>query len=226
MKEKYGYRIKKIDEKPNSELVERFRNVPTGNIVDAMGRVGAMHYQIKPVGPGFCMVGTALTVKGWACDNLIVYKAIDMLQEGEVIVIANDGFLSTSTWGDITSLMAREKKAAGMVTDGLVRDIQGIVDVGLPVFARGSTPNSPYKDGPGEINCTISCGGVTVNPGDIIIGDLDGVVVVPKEAAQQVAEMLPKIKVKEENLVASILSGKIIPDWVDEKLKEVGYEMN
>ena len=121
--------------------------------------------------------------------------------------------------------MAREKKAAGMVTDGLVRDIEGIIDVGLPVFARGSTPNSPYKDGPGEINCPVSCGGVTVNPGDIIVGDIDGVVVVPIEAAEQVASMLIKIREKEEKMVSGILAGKIIPDWVEERLKEVGFEL-
>jgi regulator of RNase E activity RraA len=225
MQEKYGYRIRKNSIRPAKELVEKFKGVPTGNIVDAMGRVGAMHYLIKPINANFKMVGTAITVRGWACDNLIVYKAIDMLQEGDIIVIANDGFVSTSTWGDITSLMAREKKAAGMVTDGLVRDIEGIVDVGLPVFAKGSTPNSPYKDGPGEINCPVSCGGVTVNPGDIIVGDVDGVVVVPKEAAEQVAAMLVKIKEKEEKLVSSILAGKIIPEWVEARLKEVGFEL-
>ena len=109
MQEKLGYRIRKNNTRPAKELLERFVGVPTGNIVDAMGRVGAMNYLIKPISSNFKMVGTAITVRGWACDNLIVYKAIDMLQEGDIIVIANDGFVSSSTWGDITSLMAREK---------------------------------------------------------------------------------------------------------------------
>lgn len=225
MSEKLGYRIKESSEKPSKELVKKFKGYPTGNVVDAMDRTGAMNYKIKPVDSSMKMVGVALTVKARPCDNLIIYKALEMAEDGDVLVITNGEYTGASTWGDLTSMIGAQKKIAGMVTDGLIRDIQGISEVGLPVYAQGSSPNSPFKDGPGEINFTISCGGVVVNPGDIIVGDRDGIVVVPREIAEEVAAKLPAIAEKEEKIVKDIKSGKLIPDWVPARLSEVGYKI-
>jgi 4-hydroxy-4-methyl-2-oxoglutarate aldolase len=112
---------------------------------------------------------------------------------------------------------------AGMVTDGLVRDIFGIKEVGLPVFSRGSIPTSPFKDGPGEVNVPITCGGAVVRPGDIIFGDVDGVVVIPLEYVDQIVQKALQVAVDEEKKVKDIKSGKLIPDWVEKTLKEKGF---
>ena len=197
--------------------------VTTGNVCDAMDRFGAMDYQIKPVDSGMKCVGTAITVKARPCDNLIVYKALEISQPGDVIVIGIYSYTASSTWGDLTSLIGKEKGLAGMVTDGLVRDIFGIKEVGLPVFSRGSIPTSPFKDGPGEVNVPITCGGAFVRPGDIIFGDVDGVVVIPHENVDQVVRRALEIAAEEEKKVKDIKSGHLIPDWVERTVKEKGF---
>lgn len=111
------------------------------------------------------------------------------------------------------------------MTDGLVRDLEGIRQVGFPVFARGATPNSPFKDGPGEINVPITCGGVPVHPGDIIVGDSDGVVVVPQGDAALVLQRLDAMQKKEEKAIAGIKAGKLTPDWVEGALREKGFQV-
>lgn len=221
--QKLGLRIfTKVDRVPRKRF-ERLLEVTTGNVCDAMGRCGAMHYEIKPLAPGFKCVGTAVTVKARPCDNLLVYKALEIAQPGDVIVIETSDFTGRSTWGDLTSLIAKERGLAGMVTDGLVRDSIGIQKVGFPVFARGTSPNSPFKDGPGEVNVPVSCGGVVVRPGDIVFGDVDGVVVIPKEHVDRVVLRALEISRDEEEKVENIKAGHHIPDWVEAALEEKGY---
>ncbi len=220
-----GFIIHTRVERPPQHLVAPFKEFIACNVCDALGRFGAMHYSIKPVAPGMKMAGTAITVRTRPCDNLLIYKAIELAQPGDVLVIANYEYETNATWGDLTSMMAKARGLAGMVTDGLARDIVGLREVGLPVFARGLTPNSPMKDGPGEINVPISCGGVVVNPGDIIVGDEDGVVVVPRADAELVIERTRAIIAKEEKTVKDILSGKVIPEWVNKTLAEKGAQI-
>lgn len=222
-KEKIGYRIYTKVDRLDRKRFEKLLKVTTGNVCDAMNRFGAMDYQIKPVDPDMKFVGTAITVKNRPCDNLLLYKALDIAKPGDVIVIGNYNYTTNAVLGDLTSLIAREKKLAGIVTDGLGRDTKGIKEVGLPVFLRGSTPSSPYKDGPGEVNVPIVCGGVVVNPGDIIFGDVDGVVVVPKKNVDQVVSKATEIALNEEVKVKDIKAGNFIPDWVEKKLKEEKY---
>ena len=217
-----GFRVRtKIERAPNS-WVRQFAKFPTGNIVDAMGRFGAMHHSVKPVGPGMKLAGSALTVRIRVCDNLVIYKALELAQPGDVLVIATSSFEGAATWGDLTSMIGKARGLAGMVTDGMVRDVDGICQVGLPVFARGSTPNSPLKDGQGEVNFPVTCGGVTVRPGDIVVGDGDGVVVIQREDWEEVLSAVAKILEKENQTVANIQAGKLIPDWVAKTLAERG----
>ncbi|MBI2115582.1 MAG: RraA family protein [candidate division NC10 bacterium] len=211
----------KIERAPK-DLIEQFAKYPTGNIVDAMGRFGAMDPGIKPVGPGMKFAGSALTVRIRACDNLVIYKALDLAQPGDVLVIATNNFQGAATWGDLTSMIAKAKGVVGVVTDGMVRDVDGICQVGLPVFARGVTPNSPFKDGQGEVNFAVTCGGVAVRPGDILVGDGDGVVVIPREDWDEVQKGVAKVVEKEHQTVANIQAGKLIPDWVAKTLAERG----
>lgn len=217
-----GFRVRTKIERAPKHLVEQFAEYPTGNIVDAMGRFGAMDPGVKPVGPRMKFAGSALTVRIRACDNLVIYKALELAQPGDAIVIATNNFQGAATWGDLTSMIAKAKGVAAMVTDGMVRDVDGICHVGVPVFARGTTPNSPFKDGQGEVNFTVSCGGVTVRPGDILVGDSDGVVVIPREEWDEVLKGVAKILEKENQTVANIQAGKVIPDWVAKTLAERG----
>jgi regulator of RNase E activity RraA len=221
--EKLGFRIFTKVNRVSREKFEKLMQVTTGNVCDAMDRFGAMDYQVKPVDPTMKCIGTAVTLKGRPCDNLIVYKALEIAQPGDVIVIGLYNYTINSTWGDLTSLIAKQKNLAGMVTDGLVRDVFGIKEVGLPVFSRGSVPTSPFKDGPGEVNVPITCGGAMVRPGDIVFGDVDGVVVIPPEHVDQIVKKALQIAADEEKKVKDIKSGKLIPDWVEKTLKEKGY---
>lgn len=221
----FGFVIHTKVDRPPRQLVEPFKEFIACNVGDVLGRMAAMHYDIKPMVPGWKLVGPAFTVRARPGDNLMIYKALEMAEPGDVLVIANDEYETTATWGDLTSLIGKVRGIAGMVTDGLVRDIAGMKEVGLPVFARGLTPNSPQKDGPGEINVPISCGGVIVNPGDIILGDDDGVVVVPKDDAERVIELTRAIVAKEEKTVKAILSGNPIPAWVNKTLAERGCQI-
>ena len=211
--------------RPAPDLVQAFRGWPTGNVCDALGRVGAMDYHIKPLNPDWCFVGTAITVRARPVDNLIIYKALELAQEGDVLVIATGEFTGAAFIGDLVASIARAKGLAAMVTDGVVRDAAGIVKVGLPVFALGVTPNSPFKDGQGEVNLPISCGGVPVHPGDIVVGDGDGVVVVPQDDIPAVLEVLPKIRAKETQIAQDIAAGRLIPSWVEEALAAKGCQI-
>lgn len=224
MSDKLGFRIVTKIERPPRSAFEVLLKVTTGNACDAMDRGGAMDWRIKPIDRSFKSVGTAITVKARPCDNLIVYKALEIAEAGDVIVIAIDGYTGASTWGDLTSLIAKEKNLAGMVTDGLVRDSNGIREVGLPVWAAGTIASSPFKDGPGEVNVPVSCGGILVHPGDVIFGDVDGVVVIPAGRAAEVTKGALAVDASEVQKVKDIKAGKLIPDYVDRRLRELGYQ--
>lgn len=219
-----GFRVKLHIERPTAEEVRGFEGWPTGNVCDANGRLGAMDYHIKPLERTWRFAGPAITVRARPVDNLILYKALDVAQRGDVLVVTNDASTSTSVLGDRVCAIAKAKGLAAIVTDGMVRDGAGIREVGLPVFARGLNPNGPYKDGPGEVNFPIACGGLPIHPGDIIVGDEDGVVVVAREDGPAVLKMLEKIGAKEQAMADNIDSGKLIPDWVDDVLKEKGCQ--
>jgi regulator of RNase E activity RraA len=158
-------------------------------------------------------------------DNLLVYKALQLVQPGDVLVITNDGSSATSVFGDLVVSIARARGVAAMVTDGMARDGAGILEVDLPVFVRGLNANGPYKDGPGEVNFPISCGGIPVHPGDILAGDGDGVVVVRREDAPFVAKNLEKIIQKESQTAERIATGQYFLDWIDEVLMEKGIQI-
>ena len=148
-----------------------------------------------------------------------------MAQPGDVLVIATYGYATTSTLGELVVMTAKALGLAGIVCDGMCRDAGGIRATGLPTFVAGIVPSSPGKDGPGEIGGSIACAGAVVRSGDIIVGDEDGVVVVPMADAPAVIERLEAIKEKEARMAANILAGRLIPDWVDRVLEEKGVEI-
>jgi regulator of RNase E activity RraA len=220
-----GLRVKLAYERPSPQQLKGFEDWSTGNICDANGRLGAMDYRIKPLNPAWHFVGVALTVRARPVDNLILYKALDLAQPGDVLVITNDGSISSSILGDHVCAIAKSKGVAAMVTDGLVRDAAGIREVGLPVFARGMNPNGPHKDGPGEINFPISCGGLPVHPGDVIVGDEDGVVIVACADVPAVLKGLDEVGAKEKEMAEKISAGWRMPEWADALLSEKGMQI-
>ncbi|MGH2355287.1 MAG: RraA family protein [Chloroflexota bacterium] len=218
----FGFRMRAAFERPPAALVDGFRGAAAGNVCDALGRSAAMSHRIKPVGPGMTLCGVAFTIKARPVDNLVVWKALELAHPGDVLVIATGDYLGHSTWGDLTSRVAAARGLAGVVTDGAVRDVDGIVEAGVPVFAAAVTPNSPQKDGPGETNVPVSCGGQVVHPGDILVGDGDGVVVVPRVDAETALAELRRIQAYEQERMAAIARGDLIPAWVDTLLAERG----
>jgi 4-hydroxy-4-methyl-2-oxoglutarate aldolase len=198
------------------KFVNQFMNLPTGNVCDAQGRVGALDYRIKPVGGAFQFCGTALTVDSGPRDNLAAWASLEFAKPGDIVLIATGGHLASSVVGDLYVGMAKNAGVAAIVTDGVVRDLPGINAVGIPVFARGICPNSPWKNGPGRVGLPIVIGGVGVNAGDIVVGDRDGVVVVARSAAPTVAEALTDVLAKEKTMEAAVKAGMTVPGWLRE----------
>jgi len=208
--------------RPPEALVARFRDVPTGWVVDANGRRGALDYRIRPITRAVRFAGVALTVHSRARDNLTPYAAIEYARPGDIMVVAADAYEEASVLGDILVGMAKNKGIAALVTDGMVRDVEGLNAVGLPIFARGLSPNSPYKDGPGEIGLPVTLGGTTVNPGDLVVGDQDGIVVVAREAIVTVADALAEVGAKEAKMDELVRKGATSGPWLAPALAEKG----
>ena len=203
-------------------LVDRFRGLPTGNAADAQGRTGALDCRIKSVSRAASFCGTALTVNAGPGDNLAAWAALEVAQAGDVLVITTAEHHGCSVLGDIYTGMARNKGVSAIVTDGVVRDVKGIDETGIPVFAMGVCPNSPWKNGPGSVGLPIVVGKVTVCSGDIVLGDSDGVVVVPRMRAQDVAEALEAVLEREKTMDAAVKRGDTAPGWLAEALETKG----
>jgi regulator of RNase E activity RraA len=154
----------------------------------------------------------------------MVHKAIDLALPGEVIVVDAGGDLTNSIIGEIMTTLAARKGVAGFVIDGAVRDTDHLAASPLPVFARGVSHRGPYKDGPGEINGLVSVGGMPVSPGDIIIGDCDGVLAIPRAAAAEVARLAHEQMARERATLAAIADGSVDRRWVDDALKAKGFK--
>ncbi len=205
-----------------SATLDRFRNASSGWIVDANGRRGALDWHIRPLTKATRFTGSALTVRSRARDNLAPYAALAYARPGDVLVIATDCYEEASAAGDVLLGMARNAGIVALVTDGMVRDIDGLNAVDIPVFARGLSPNSPYKDGPGEIGMPIAIGGVIVDAGDVIVGDQDGVVVVARSIAELVAREIEAVAGKEKTMDGWVRDGAKFPPWLESTVAAKG----
>ena len=226
---KPGFRFKTDFERPPAEVVELYRSLMnetgclTGNVGDCIGRCAAMDSRVANLAPGMKLVGPALTVRVPPTDNLMIHKALTLIQPGDVLVIEGRG----PSWALLGWLMvstARKLGVAGIVADGCVRDAQEIRKSGFPVFAAGLSPNGPFKEGPGEINYPITCGGQIVHPGDFIVADDDGVVVMRQEIAPSVIEEVHKIIQREDQRMKEIEAGQVIRAGIDEMLAQKGIK--
>jgi len=201
--------------RPTSAELAAFASVPTGHAVDALGGRGALDYRIKPLAPvASVMVGVAITCHCGPADNLALFAALDIARPGDILVAATDGFTATSITGDLLMGMARNRGILGLVTDGLARDLAGIIGVGLPVYCAGLTPNSPARNGPGSVGLPVVVGGVAIESGDIIIGDCDGVVVIARNEASTVITRLAEVRAAEAALEVKVKAGLEIPDFI------------
>ncbi len=201
--------------RPDPARLAAFQSAPTGWVVDALGRRGALPHWIRPISRAARFVGVALTVRTRPVDNLAPYAALKFAEPGDVLVVAADGSDSGSVMGDILLGMARNAGIVAAVTDGLVRDVVGIDQVGIPTFARGLSPNSPFKDGPGEVGLPVTLGGVPIDAGDLLVGDIDGVVVVPRDRIDAVGQDLAAIAAKEAQMEQAVADGARHPGWLD-----------
>lgn len=193
--------------RPDPALVARLGAIPAANIGDAMDRLGILDSRIQAVWPGARVAGPALTVWTRAGDNLLIHQALTVVQPGDVIVVNGEADESRALIGELIGGRAKVRGCAGFVIDGAVRDAEALGELDVPVFARASTPAGPYKNGPGRMHETIAVGGVAVAPGDIVVGDSDGVVVVPQARAAEIAEAAEAVQRKEDGMRAEIEKG-------------------
>lgn len=209
-------RIAKELRRPRPDQVAALRGVPTGFVVDALGGSGGLDYRIKPVvseQAAFC--GVALTCDAGPADNLAVFAALRLLQPGDVLAAATGGHAGCAVAGDLLLGMARNCGAVAFVTDGCVRDIPGLREVGLPCFALGVTPNSPAREGPGTVGFPVVLAGAAIATGDILVGDQDGVVVVPFERIDEVLVRLDAVRTAEAELDAKVKAGLRLPPFLE-----------
>ena len=205
--------IRRNIERPQKSIMKAFAGMPTGFVTDAYNGKGCLDHPIKPLTSDMSFSGSAITAFCGPMDNLAAMAILDFAQKGDVIVIATTGDETAATIGDLWAFWAKKIGVAAIVCDGLVRDVTGLLKVGIPVFARGIKPNSAFKNGPGEINTTISCGGVSISAGDIVVGDRDGVVAIPLGEAARVVERLELVKKKEADAEAKVKKGIKLKFW-------------
>src|SRR5271154_3360150 len=192
--------------RPPAEVVEGFGGVPPTFSVDAVGGSGALDWRIKPL-IGRSLLGVALTCDCGPLDNLAFMAALAECRPGDVLVVATGGYVGAAVTGDLLIGVAHNRGAAGFVTDGLVRDLDDLETIGLPVFAMGVTPNSPQRRGPGTVGLPVVCGGVTIASGDVVVGDRDGVVVVPRARIAATLERLELVKAAEAATLERVREG-------------------
>lgn len=207
----------------DAALVERFRGLPVANISDVMFRLHAGGARLRPMHDATPMAGVALTVKTRPGDNLLVHKALDLAQPGDVIVVDAGGDLTNAIIGELMTSYAASRGVAGMVINGAIRDADVLRRNALPVYAAGVTHRGPYKDGPGQINVTVSLDGMTVRPGDIVVGDGDGVLCIPLEQAEAILAATHDKNAQEQQTMAAIAAGTLDTSWIDASLKRLGW---
>jgi regulator of RNase E activity RraA len=217
-----GFRVKRNVTRPTQEVIDQFRQFETPDISDLMNRLYTMCSEIHNLVSDEIIVGPACTVKVFPGDNLMVHKALDIAKPGDIIVVDAGATHMNGVMGDLISQKAKHRGIKGFVIDGLIRDLPGIKEVGMPVFARGVTPIGPLHRGPGEVNYPVSCGGIVVNPGDIVIGDINGVVVVRKEFAEEILARLYKQRDSLKDYLVNVKKGIFSNAWVDDLLDEAG----
>jgi 4-hydroxy-4-methyl-2-oxoglutarate aldolase len=195
-------------ERPDKKWYEKFADIATPIIGDVMGRQNIMDNRIRPIWTGARCVGSALTIMTYPSDNLMIHLGVSLAQEGDILVVDAGNYPNAGIWGEILTVNAINRKIGGIVIDGGVRDIKEIEELGFPMFAFGINARGGYKSNPGTVNRPVSCGGVAVSPGDLIVADENGVAVIPKDDIEIVyVKCLEKIE-SELKIIEQLKLGK------------------
>jgi len=216
-----GFRILPAPSRLSDQIVARFRGVASPNLADAMGRFHFMDPEIRSRS-GLSLCGLAVTVLCRPGDNLMVHKALQVAEPGDVVVVNTCGNTTSAVFGELMCHTAAAKHLGGIIVDGAIRDVEGITRLGLPAFSRTVSPGACDKDGPGEINVPIACGNTVVMPGDIVVGDDDGVTVVPRDIAEDVLPLVDALMKREQARIAEIGRGVLYRPEIDEALRRKG----
>ena len=216
-----GFRILDAPPRLDTALIDAFRGLASSNVADAMGRFGFMDPGIQPRS-GLPLCGLAVTVNARPADNLMVHKALQVAQPGDIVVVSTGGNITSAVFGELMCRTAVAAKLGGLVVDGAIRDVEGITALSFPAYSRSVSPGACDKDGPGEINVPISCGGTVVAAGDLIVGDRDGIAVVPRAHASEVLGLVRDLVKKEHARVAEINAGTIFKAEIDDALRKKG----
>jgi regulator of RNase E activity RraA len=199
---------------PPRAVVDELALFPSGIVSDCLNRMGAMDGRVHALVPGGRFCGPAVTVEEVEGGNLMSHAALELVQDGDVLVIDAKGVMTRACWGGVQTLAARTRGAAAVVAFGAVRDLADIAAIGLPVHALGACAGGPLKGWGGNVNTPIACGGVAVRPGDLVIGDDDGVVVVPEELAPELPALCAERVAREEGWTRAIEAGASTVDAV------------
>jgi RraA family protein len=222
-----GFRIETDIPRPSPKVLHWFEDLEVADISDQLNRLYALDAGITYLSdPGRKLIGPACTVRVYPGDNLMVHKVLDVAKPGDVVVIDARASCLNAVLGDMISTKAKHRGIAGFVVDGYVRDIEDVRKHEFPVFARGTTPIGPLHRGPGEINFPICCGGVVVHPGDIIVGDASGIVVVPQSHAEEVHDRLLEYLANSADYRRSLGAGTFSNAWVDEVLAKLDLKLD
>ena len=220
-----GFRILERKKKVALDIAKEFLTLPVANVSDSMWRLTAGGSRLRPMHKSGQMAGPALTVKSRPGDNLMLHKAIDMAEPGDIIVCDAGGDLTNSLMGELMLAHAIKRGVGGFVLDGAVRDVEAFLDLNLPVFAAGVSHRGPYKDGPGEINVSVAIDGMVIGPGDLVIGDWDGVLSIPLDDVESILTKTNEKQAAEAVDMAKIEAGEWDRSWVDKTLKDRGCIM-
>jgi regulator of RNase E activity RraA len=216
-----GFRILAAPQRLPAEFIERFRGLASSTLADAMGRFNFMDPAIQSRS-SLMLCGLAVTVNARPADNLMVHKALQVATPGDIVVVCTGGNTTSAVFGELMCHTATAAGLGGIVVDGAIRDVEGITRLGFPAFSRTVSPGSCDKDGPGEINVPISCGGTVVSPGDILVGDADGVAVVPRADAGMVVKLVAELMGRESKRIAEIKGGALFKGEIDDTLRKHG----
>lgn len=209
-------------ERPERDVIDLFAGLPSSNIDDNMNRLYSTSMDLKPAN-SVEMVGVAFTVKAPAGDNLMFHRALELAKPGDIIVVDGGGCKDRALCGEIMAIYAMHRKLNGFVINGCVRDYEALSKMDFPVYAVGTCSNGPYRNGPGEIGVPVVIGGIVVLPGDILVGDGDGIVVIRPQDALEIAQKAMEQKAREQKSMKNISSDKLDRSWITKTLREKGY---
>jgi RraA family protein len=221
-----GFSVQPIERRVNPEFVRKFRLLPVANVSDCMSRLSGGGPRLRPYHGDGVLSGPAFTVKTRPGDNLMVHKALDIASPGDVVVVDAGGDLTNSIVGEIMISYAINRGLAGLVINGSIRDCDALRRLNFPVYAAGVTHRGPMKSGPGEIGKAIAFDGMVIEPGDLIIGDADGVLCVPFDEVGEVYQAAAAKKKSEDKILADLRAGGSMDRaWVDATLRQLGCKM-